>query len=86
MQILLLHVLEGGLPAAALTDGMKVETHIPDGNLTVGVAASTVTFTAPYGGSTATVVTADVETCNGNIVHVIDTVLVMGPDAPPVDF
>lgn len=83
LQVLLLHVIEGAFPASALTDGMKLETHTT-GDLTVGVSEDgTITFTAPYGGPLATVVTADVKACAGSIVHVLDAVLVKGPDAPP---
>lgn len=63
---------------------MTIPTHVPDANLTVGIANDgTATFTGPYDGSVATVVVADVKACNGNIVHVLDTVLQQGPDAPP---
>ena len=77
--ILMYHVIEGKVEAAdvAKLSGKEVDTCCPDGNkLEIKVADGKVMF---MGGTTATVVKADIEASNG-VIHAIDTVL-LPPDA-----
>lgn len=66
-QILLYHVVEGKVMAAAVTDGLEATT----------LQGSPVTFTVADGSvkiNEATIVTTDIETANG-VIHVIDAVI-----------
>jgi uncharacterized surface protein with fasciclin (FAS1) repeats len=69
--ILGMHVIQGSaVRSTDLSDGLVVETL--NGNLTVGVSDSAVTFSTDS--VTSTVIAADIEASNG-IIHVIDTVI-----------
>ena len=71
--ILTYHVVEGAVYAEDLSDGMTVDT-VNGAQLTVNIAEDgTVTLTGGDGTS-AMVVTPDVEATNG-VIHVIDAVL-----------
>jgi transforming growth factor-beta-induced protein len=77
--VLQYHVIPGRLYAADLKDGQVLKT-LTGQTLTVSIAGAVVKFTGA--GSSATVVTPDVDSSNA-AVHVIDTVLVPFAPAPP---
>lgn len=79
--ILDLHIIQGAVKAADLTDGQEVET-VGGQPLTVSLGDGTVTFIGPNNGGSATVTTPDLMSCKG-VIHVIDTVITPGiPDMP----
>ena len=80
VQVLQRHVIQGAIKAVDLSDGQTVTT-LSGEELTVSVAGDTITFTAPNGGTVATVVFADLMSCEG-VVHIITEVLVPGGGEP----
>jgi uncharacterized surface protein with fasciclin (FAS1) repeats len=74
--VLLYHVIEGKVMSTDLSDGMNANTL--NGGVTITIDGNTVMV------NDATVTQADIETSNG-VVHLIDTVLLPGPDEEEED-
>ena len=71
-EVLQLHVIEGRVRAADLSDGQQVTT-LGGATLRVEKSGSSVTFIDPRG-ARATVVEADIPATNG-VIHAIDTMM-----------
>lgn len=72
MQIVNAHIVAVALPTTSMGDGRQVATSA--GFLDLSVSGGSVAFTTSDGASTATITTANVQTCKG-YVHIIDSVL-----------
>jgi uncharacterized surface protein with fasciclin (FAS1) repeats len=81
LQVISLHVLPEPVKSTDLMNGTSAKTLLGS-DLLVTVDGGTVTFIAPEGGTEATVVEADLESCKG-IVHIIDAVLLPGEALAP---